>query len=338
MKVSVIIPVYNVEKFLPQCIDSILSQTHKDIEIILVNDGSTDNSPHICTLYAEKYNSIKVIHKTNGGLSSARNAGIRAVKGDLICFLDSDDYWIDNRALENICSIMNLHQLDCLEFGAAKCDESGSTVYSPDYIGRPSMSDFLPLLGDKIKHCTLLLSKGALISSACNKVIRSELFIKSNLYFREGIISEDVDWVARLIIAGERFGVYNQTVMIYRQRYGSITHSHHLCSIKQAADNLLYINTNFDDYLSRCYLAIAFSNFLIAASSLPIKDIVTIASHVEIHKYHHLPCVTNRAIIFSRLCKFLGLKQTIIIIKSIHLTLQTFRYFQNKGKTSQNLI
>lgn len=90
--ISVIVPVYNVEKYLHKCINSILNQTYKNLEIILIDDGSTDNSGKICDEYALKDNRIKVIHKENGGLSSARNAGLDICSGDYIGFVDSDDY------------------------------------------------------------------------------------------------------------------------------------------------------------------------------------------------------------------------------------------------------
>ncbi len=91
-KVSVVVPVYNVEKYLERCIESIRNQTLEDIEIILVDDGSPDNCPKICDGFAEKDSRIKVIHKKNGGLSSARNAGIYAATGEYIGYIDSDDY------------------------------------------------------------------------------------------------------------------------------------------------------------------------------------------------------------------------------------------------------
>ena len=95
MTFSIIIPIYNVEKYLRQCIDSVLAENFLDCEIILVNDGSPDGCSEICDEYANKYSHIKVIHKHNGGLSDARNAGIKEAKGDYLIFLDSDDYWIN---------------------------------------------------------------------------------------------------------------------------------------------------------------------------------------------------------------------------------------------------
>lgn len=102
MKISLIIPVYNTSKYLHQCLDSVLSQTLKDIEIICVNDGSTDKSGKILTLYASKDSRFKIINQKNQGAGYARNSGIKAAKGEYIAFLDSDDYYLDNDVLETL--------------------------------------------------------------------------------------------------------------------------------------------------------------------------------------------------------------------------------------------
>ncbi len=96
---SVIVPVYNVEKYLHRCVDSILNQTYGDFEVLLIDDGSPDRCPQICDEYAQKDPRVKVIHKPNGGLVSARNAGILAARGDYICYVDSDD-WADESMLQ----------------------------------------------------------------------------------------------------------------------------------------------------------------------------------------------------------------------------------------------
>lgn len=102
MRFSFIVPIYKVEQYLSLCIESILAQTYKDFEIILVDDGSPDNSPLLCDEWATKDSRISVIHKQNGGLSSARNEGLKKAQGNYIIFLDSDDWWCDNAALERI--------------------------------------------------------------------------------------------------------------------------------------------------------------------------------------------------------------------------------------------
>ena len=108
VKFSIIVPVYKVEKYLERCINSILSQTYRNFELILVDDGSTDNCPRICDEYVKSNNRINVIHKKNGGLSSARNAGIDRSTGEYIIFVDSDDYWNSNHALQKIVEALVL--------------------------------------------------------------------------------------------------------------------------------------------------------------------------------------------------------------------------------------
>ena len=108
---SVIIPIYNVEKYLHQCVDSVLHQNLNDLEIVLVNDGSPDNCPQICNEYAEKYPFIKALHKENGGLSDARNEGLKDASGDYVIFLDSDDWWNPNVSVTDMLSYVFLPSL-----------------------------------------------------------------------------------------------------------------------------------------------------------------------------------------------------------------------------------
>ena len=112
MFLSVIIPVYNVEKYLHQCIDSVLRQTYNDYEVILVDDGTPDNSGKICDEYAKKDIRITVIHKTNGGISSARNAGLDIATGDYIMFVDSDDYLCDDNCFQKLFNKINENKYD----------------------------------------------------------------------------------------------------------------------------------------------------------------------------------------------------------------------------------
>lgn len=105
MKVSFIIPVYKVAGYIEQCVKSIISQSYKDIEVLLVDDGSPDECPAICDRLAEEYDSVKAFHKSNGGLSDARNYGLQYATGDYVAFVDSDDYWDNDRCLEQLVSV-----------------------------------------------------------------------------------------------------------------------------------------------------------------------------------------------------------------------------------------
>ncbi len=316
MKASIIIPVYNTEKFLRQCIESVLAQKNANIETILVDDGSTDSSPIICNEFAKLNDAIKVIHKKNGGLSSARNAGISAATGDVIFFLDSDDYWDDTFAINNILSLFSRDNIDFVEFGAQKCNECATSFFEPDYIKKPTKEECRKAHNSKAELYQLLLSKGALIASACNKAIRRKLFTEHNLMFREGIKSEDVDWVARLLLHSSSAALYNETVLIYRQREGSITHTHTAESLKNILNNFYYI-----ELLDPCndiinsYLSITFTNLLIPISIISNKDLARLLP--DLHHFSRFLKYgkTQRCRLVYTINKYFGMKVTLQLIR-----------------------
>ena len=127
VRVSIVVPVYNTGNYLKKCVDSILSQTCGDFELILVDDGSTDDSPAICDRYSQADGRIRVIHKENGGLSSARNAGLELARGTYICFVDSDDY-VSPDLLETVVPVMEENGCDWVAFGMVKEDPAGALI------------------------------------------------------------------------------------------------------------------------------------------------------------------------------------------------------------------
>lgn len=129
--VSIIIPVYNVEGYIENCLDSILQQTFIDFEILLINDGSTDNSLSVCQELKRNHNSIIVYDKPNGGLSSARNYGLNRAKGEYVIFVDSDDYWIHTHTLEHLINIAESTNADVVRGEHKEVDEVGKDLYTP---------------------------------------------------------------------------------------------------------------------------------------------------------------------------------------------------------------
>lgn len=256
IKFSIIIPVYNVEKYLNECVDSVINQTYKNMEIILVDDGSTDNSPRICDSYAEKDNRIRVIHKENGGLSSARNAGIRNMTGNYVLFIDSDDFWDSNRVIEDISNIVGKKNADIVCFGYKEYYESKNEYKSVIDAGGISI--------DNASMCdalSKLLSAGIYTSSACSKAIRSEIILKNNLYFVENITSEDIDWSARLLLKSHCFAVYNNDFYVYRQREDSITHTIKFENLQMLSDNIVRC-IGFADHVSDESLKSIYLNYV----------------------------------------------------------------------------
>lgn len=208
MKVSVIVPVYNVERYLDKCLDSLAHQTLKDIEIIIVNDGSPDKSQNIIDKYTKKYRNFKSFQKENGGLSSARNYGIQYAHGDYIAFLDSDDYVkYDMYEKMYLKAVSNNYDL-------VVCDIN---YLYPNKTIRVSSG---------IKEDTQNIKKAYLTihPAAWNKLFKKELF-NNNIYFKEGIWFEDVEFIYRMLPFIKSIGVILEDFNQYVQREGSITSS-----------------------------------------------------------------------------------------------------------------
>lgn len=203
-KVSVIVPIYNVEKYLEKCINSLLSQTLEDIQIILVNDGSKDNSGNIAREY-EKNNKNRIIYveKENGGLSDARNYGLKYATGDFIAFLDSDDY-IEKNAYEEMYNKAIEENADYVE-----CD------FIWEFPNKIRVDKQYPY-----KNKKEMLSFVRVV--AWNKLIKRQLITDNNLEFPKGLRYEDVEFTYKLIPFVNKFAYVNKPFIHYVQREGSI--------------------------------------------------------------------------------------------------------------------
>lgn len=217
-KFSVVIPVYNVEKYLDQCVKSVLSQTFTDYEIIFIDDGSTDASKTKCDEYAQFDDRIKVIHKENGGLSSARNIGLKAANGEYILFLDSDDYWASDEMLAALNDEAENTGADVIVYNYLKLFDRDGTIEKKKFSN-------VILIGDKSEDVKILLKDALYGSSACFKCIKTSLIRDNEVYFEEGKLSEDVEWSARVLILAKRFACVNCGFYVYRQREKSISHT-----------------------------------------------------------------------------------------------------------------
>lgn len=218
--VSVIIPVYNVEKYLNECVDSTINQTLRNIEIICVNDGSTDSSLAILEEYAKNDSRIKIISKDNGGLSSARNAGIEAANGEYITFLDSDDY-LTTDALQLLYDKATTEQLDILLFCAKSfCEKGFSSSNGKQYTYCPtslteamSGSEFFITSFKENNH----------IGTAPIKLFKTTLLKENNLRFIEGIFHEDEPFYYEAILLAKRVAKIPDQFYCRRYRSNSIT-------------------------------------------------------------------------------------------------------------------
>ena len=211
--ISVIVPIFNVKEYLKKCVDSILAQSYKNTEIILVDDGSTDKSGEIADVYERKNKKIKTIHKQHGGLSSARNAGIEAASGEWIAFVDSDDY-IDECFLERLYSLTQKNNADIATCSfEAFTDDNSILKKSPVW---PTEV----MTGEKAIICSF---KNKLPAYICLSLFSAKLFANSNMRFPEGKEFEDIAIRVRLLSQAKKVAFTNEKLYYYLMRGDAIT-------------------------------------------------------------------------------------------------------------------
>ena len=193
-KISVIVPVYNTEKYLHRCIDSILSQTFTDFELLLINDGSKDRSGAICDEYAAKDNRVRVFHKENGGVSSARNLGLDSAYGEYIIFLDSDDYWLNNMALELLYNTAIKFGLDIVRGEYKAVNKDGKDLFlSPLLNTRMKYSK--RILSSDLFYTKIICGENFLVLSLIKSVVLEKLRFNPNRSFLE-----DMEFYAKMLM------------------------------------------------------------------------------------------------------------------------------------------
>lgn len=266
VKLSIILPVYNVSIYIRQCIDSILNQPFKDFELIIVDDGSTDSSGKICDEYSHIDSRVKVYHKPNGGLSSARNYGINQHKGKYLSFIDSDDYIVGDYYTKAITMLDTDKSLDIVWLQYAKIYEDGRVEK------RFNEKDLLYTNNNDNRLLNYLCSKEAF---ACLKIYRSSMF--KNIKYPEGQILED------LFIVPDIYTQINNLAVIrmdgyyaYRQRSSSICHTKHTpkmlmdIALSYARIIQLYKDNDREGYIKT--LATYSSGYLNAITLFPDYD------------------------------------------------------------------
>lgn len=212
---SVIVPVYKVEDCLAICVESIMLQTLSNIEIILVNDGSPDECPRMCDNYADVDPRVMVIHKENGGLSQARNVGLRAAKGRYVLFVDSDDYIVAN-SCEQLAAAALKGNLDIVCADAVRTE--GINV---SYLERAKESEGVVMTGREFLEVQLFHK--SMHMPVCLNLYNRDFLLRNSLFFKEGILHEDEQWTPRVFLKAERVQYVKLRFYNYVIRVGSIT-------------------------------------------------------------------------------------------------------------------
>lgn len=225
-KVTIIVPIYNVEQYIHKCVDSILKQTYGNLEVILVDDGSPDSCPRICDAYKENDIRVRVIHKVNGGLSDARNAGLDAATGDYITFIDADDYYAPNAIEKLMEAVLQSHaDIVCME----------AAIVSSDYQNVCNE----PPMEESVSENTYFqgICEGTRTPSVCTKLFRKSLL--HNIRFKMGRLNEDFYFTLSLLFTSCTVKTIPFVGYYYYQRKGSISHSDNKESLRDAIQNCI---------------------------------------------------------------------------------------------------
>lgn len=209
--ISVIVPVYKTEPFLEKCVESIRNQTYRNLEIILVDDGSPDNCPEMCDRFAQSDPRIKVIHKTNGGLSSARNVGIDVASGEFLGFVDSDD-WIAPDLFERVMTLFDAYDPDIVTFNCNRVSEKGEIYATTEKVREGMLSQ---------EEAMVELLKGNINNYASNKVYKKHVF--SDVRFPVGRVWEDMAIAYKLFLNAKNIYGYPAPLYFYLTRSDSIS-------------------------------------------------------------------------------------------------------------------
>lgn len=329
MKFSVIIPVYNAYAYLPKCVHSVLKQDYKNFEVLLVDDGSTDNSPLLCDEFAQKDGRVKVIHKKNGGTSDARNSGLRASTGDYVMFMDNDDFWDDEKALYEIAQQLEETNADVLIFPTKLFHEDTGTIEAPKAL--PNRSEICNTSNtETAEQLAVLIHNRLLIRAVWSKVIRRTLIIENDLFFEKGLRNEDTDWTARLLLCAKNYDVYLNPFYVYRKGHSSAQTSKGL-KYKEVHDLTVVLErsiTAFEkttdaslrkvllSYLAYPY-AVWMAQIRLVDKSKIKEDIKLLKSYAYLLNYNLDPDVA----VVSKVYRLLGFQLTSFLLKL---------YMQNK--------
>ncbi|MCC3356088.1 glycosyltransferase [Bacillus sp. REN16] len=316
---SIIVPVYNVDNYLRQCIDSIISQSFNDYELILVDDGSTDQSPAICDEYANNNNKIRVIHKLNGGLSDARNVGIKNATGEFIIFVDSDDYIISNTLNNFYLILKNDYYADVLITRIMKVFSENEIKYMDSEFPIDKFKN-----GNKEDVISWIFRKSQIAWPSVRYIVRRTFIKNNNLNFKKGYLHEDIDWTSKLFLYADKFTVSDYFWYSHRmERVGAITSNKSGKRVLDVIDivqeninnpNYLHLDNNsrtiiFERLVLSIFYMLKSYKYLRKEEKLKIEE--KLKGNLEIFKYTS----SRKHKCFLYFCKFFGFKLGLNVLR-----------------------
>ena len=315
---SVILPVYNVEKYLEECVESVLRQTFTDYEVILVNDGSKDNSGAICDRLGESDNRIKVVHKKNGGASDTRNVGLEHASGEYIVYLDSDDYIKDDSFLMDLYHEISEKGSDIVLYKFSKLyDETGK-------LDKCSFTlDFVEDIKDSDKLLYELVKRDAYYGMAWIKAFKRSLAVDNNVTFDVNLVCEDMDWYFNLVLCSSSISAIDKSYIAYRQRQGSTTSTVKLRNLVDFIYTLekwgeIVKNASIsEDKRGALFGALAkyYSNMLVVYTRIKDKERKGYKKRVKALSYLLNYGLSSRPLQIKKFYRLLGFSGTVLMLK-----------------------
>lgn len=323
-KISIIVPVYRVEEYLDKCVQSILNQTFTDFELILVDDGSPDRCGEMCDGYAEKDSRVKVIHKENGGLSDARNAGIDAASAEYIGFVDSDDY-IAEDMYEMLYENIVKYDADISACGLFNCYETRKIrQYDKDEL----------LIVNQSEGIGIILEGKKLSVNAVNKLFVKTLF--HNIRFPVGKLSEDAYVMIKLFGQAQKMVIETKPKYYYIHRAESITTSNYTQRdynvVEAYKNNLLYVQDHFPEHIAKAKFRYLWAYIYVYEKMIVSQTMVNDNEYNELTKWlkkHAIKYLTNPYFSYKRKLMMLILccspaLYRLMILKREMMVLKTF--------------
>lgn len=354
--ISIVIPVYNGEDYILRAVNSIIRPELEEIEIILVNDGSTDNSGQICEDLSKKYDKVKVIHKKNGGLSSARNCGIKNSIGRYISFLDADDY-MDRNTYKKILNVIKKYSPDCVDFGWKYIKNNNEIIYNNHNLEKNVLLD-KKIINTKILPPLLNLTPNKdnfIYDFACNKIFKKSIIIENNTFFDEGRrIWEDRPFLVHFLKYADNFYSMNDCFYNYVDVPNSLSRKYNPDFFKIILNNYeLYCkwfkaNYNFDTKYVNNYWSSSIENMIYRSLEqksmknqiyLNILDILSNSIvidwfrkrdkdkkyKIKVDKYI-INGETSKAIkVFKKVYKYKKFKESLSLAKVFHLLMRCYQ-------------
>ena len=279
-KLSVIVPVYNTELYLRQCVDSILQQSYQDIEVILVDDCSSDTSGHICDEFAQRDNRVKVIHKENGGAISAKKKGVQKASGEYVTFVDSDD-WIEQDMYEYLVTEIRKNHVDIITSGFCMAEYETYDFFDEDVYDRKQIeTQIFPSLVYNTKEW-----HGGIIGSACNKVYRKNLISDILVKMDESLKQwEDTTYVYFPFFIANRIQITKKAFYHYRENVNSVTRKYDESVWEKCKKSFEYIENAWNgiapEVIFKQLEYVKFWAYMNAIESMTIKKDVAILKRI----------------------------------------------------------